>query len=679
MTDMTEARYAPTTTVLPKEVTSFGEDVALVVGGYNGSRTLATAQIFRPSTGAMTSTGSLSMGRNFATATLLNNGKVLIAGGYREDSSGAGSLASAEIYDPATGLFSKNAYAMTTSRELYTATRLPDGRVLLVGGFKTGFRGGTLRSAEIYNPATGQFTATGSMQTPYGRFGHDAIPLDLTADGMENATHVLIVGGKERRSSSDWRSLNTAELYDIAKGTFAYTSGSMQYTRDRVTVAWITAAKKALVIGGKAEALGVSDDVLVTEWYDPATQTFSPGPSLAQGRMAHTLTKFTDSKGWENILVAGGWSVRADSTISSTELLVVDPGKPLAGSFVSAGSLAHTGHDHGAAYLSGTGGGVLVFGGKRHEWDPVLAYHVTEWLDQVERYTPAIIHDVAVTSITPDPATVTSGSLAALYVGVKNEGSAEETFTVSLANTTTEVTPGSLINNDQSIVLSPGASRTLRFDWDTNGASLGSHVWTATAATVAGETDTADNQKATDPAVQVVAPVHDVAVTAVSVADPVARSLDSVPVAVEVANPGDYPETFTVTLTDTPEGSTTGTLVGSQTVTLEAGTTRTLSFGWTTSGADLGVHQLAATAKIDDTAISDANGANDSAAMTTNVVDPFHDVAVAAVSAPATVDQGSVVPVSVSVENRGTYSETFTVTLTDTPEGSAGTLVGSRS
>ena len=86
-----------------------------------------------------------------------------------------GSFSNAELYNPTTGTFSLTRYGMTARRELFTATRLPNGKVLLVGGMSANSNQ-TTRTAEIYDPATGRFTATGSMQTPNGRFGHEAFP-----------------------------------------------------------------------------------------------------------------------------------------------------------------------------------------------------------------------------------------------------------------------------------------------------------------------------------------------------------------------------------------------------------------------------------------------------------------------------------------------------------------------
>ncbi len=85
------------------------------------------------------------------TATLLPNGKVLVAGGY-----GAGTLASAELYDPATGDVERHR-PLDTAREVHTATLLPNGKVLVAGGYDAG----ALASAELYDPATGAWSATG--------------------------------------------------------------------------------------------------------------------------------------------------------------------------------------------------------------------------------------------------------------------------------------------------------------------------------------------------------------------------------------------------------------------------------------------------------------------------------------------------------------------------------------
>jgi hypothetical protein len=362
--DMRSGRYAPTTTTLP-------DGRVLVAGGYfepdpKNGECVATAQLFTLTpdsptghAGTWTDTGRMRIPRNFATATLLNNGLVLIAGGYNTRT---GSLDGVELYHPTTGRFTHSHYArLHTPRELFTATLFPAsagayaGKVLLVGGYRTGH--GTQRSAEIYDPATNRFALTGAMQTRWGRFGHAAVALP---DG-----DVLIVGGKEHIPHGAWNSLKSVEVFHTAgpaAGTFT-TLGEMQFARDRPTIAWIPAPyNKVLVIGGQGvDAKGASIDVKPCEWIDPYAiaphSVFSLGPSLAQGRMAHTATTLPNG----DILVVGGWSVyaqdmRAAGTTNTAERFVLATGQ-----IVPAGATADSRLDAGAALV---GGQVLIAGGK---------------------------------------------------------------------------------------------------------------------------------------------------------------------------------------------------------------------------------------------------------------------------------------------------------------------------
>src|SRR5271167_181684 len=161
--------------------TLLSDGKVLVVSGDDGS-----AELFDPETGAFALTGSMTTPRHGATFTLLANGKVLVAGGYGPGSTGPlPRLLAAELYDPQSGSFTLTG-DMGVGRVLHTATLLANGRVLIAGGTdRSGGGGAATASAELYDPSTGTFTPTGSMNTD--RAQH-------TATRMTSG-EVLIAGG----------------------------------------------------------------------------------------------------------------------------------------------------------------------------------------------------------------------------------------------------------------------------------------------------------------------------------------------------------------------------------------------------------------------------------------------------------------------------------------------------
>ena len=195
---MATARLAPTTTILP-----CGQ--VLVAGGYGGAY-LASAELYDPATGLWTATDSMATKRYRHTATLLPNGQVLVAGGFGN----SGYLTSAELYDPATGLWTATG-RLATARSFHTATLLPNGQVLVAGG--NGNRR-ILASAELYDPASGLWTATGSMAT-----ARDTHTATLLPNGQ-----VLVAGGY----GGDY--LASAELYDSATSALELASAASRKT-----------------------------------------------------------------------------------------------------------------------------------------------------------------------------------------------------------------------------------------------------------------------------------------------------------------------------------------------------------------------------------------------------------------------------------------------------------------
>src|SRR5512140_242387 len=241
-----------------------GVAVVLVLSGCGGAdRGHGTGRVFVP-------TGSMMVGREATTATLLRNGQVLIAGGWVHGQvDDTEETASAELYDPQTGTFTPTG-SMNISRQGHTATPLADGKVLIAGGYRYG---GAPVTAEIYDPDTGTFTTTGSMNS--ARLHHTAT---LLGNGQ-----VLITGGSRGISNPPVYPL-AAELYDPASGTFVITA-SMAEGRASHT-ATLLPSGRVLVTGGAVETsyFTAADYTAGAELYDPASAQFSATGSLSATR-----------------------------------------------------------------------------------------------------------------------------------------------------------------------------------------------------------------------------------------------------------------------------------------------------------------------------------------------------------------------------------------------------------
>jgi len=265
---------------LPVELNAGG--FLLVGGGINSGTQLGgidgvrATQVFDATTGRFSRTGDLNFRhRDGGTATALVDGSVLATGGNFPG------ISATERYDPASGSWAV-AENMATARRGHTATRLADGRVLIAGGVTCcGVDGEIIvGTAEIYDPATGQFQPTGSMATP--RAFHAAT---LLADGR-----VLVTGGFV---AVDGSTTGSGEVYDQSTGQFS-PAGAMQVGRVVHSAILLTDGRVLVLSGLQASA--------ATDIFDPTEGRWSPGPTLEPAWAASTATLLRNGK----VLVFGG-------------------------------------------------------------------------------------------------------------------------------------------------------------------------------------------------------------------------------------------------------------------------------------------------------------------------------------------------------------------------------------
>jgi Putative Ig domain/Galactose oxidase, central domain len=324
----TIARSVPTATLL-----HIGQ--VLVVGGRSGNNVLQSAELYDPSTASFTATGSLNTARVGHSATLLQNGQVLIAGGYSVYP-GLPTIASAELYDPSTGIFTPTG-SLSVSRTGHSATLLANGKVLIASGSHTsdGYTWANIASAELYDPIAGTFSATGSLNhagegggvllgnghvlfaggynSTDGVFafaelydpsaGTFSLTGSLITARMDNSAtllqngQVLIAGGMTGNNDG----VVSAELYDPSSGTFTATGSIVNLAVPMPTATLLNSGQVFIDLGTDANS----------EIYDPASGAFitnsSPNPNdqsgvdtllnngkvllLGQGTSAVTLTQ----------------------------------------------------------------------------------------------------------------------------------------------------------------------------------------------------------------------------------------------------------------------------------------------------------------------------------------------------------------------------------------------------
>lgn len=291
--------------------------------------------------GVVSAIKSMTAKRAAHTATLLDNGKVLIAGGFVGN---GGGLSSVELFDSTSNTFT-SVRNLTTARASHTATLLPNGKILIAGGYN----GDYLNSAEVIDPTTNQFTSAGRMVT--ARSGHVATLL--------NNGKVLLVGGV----GTGWTFLADAELYDPITNTFTATGG-MVVARESHT-ATLLKDGKVLIAGGHQGRRSAITIYTSAEIYNPANGTFTAAGNLTVKRHKHDAALLADGR----VLIVGGSDERdGDGAYRNAEVF-----NPAGGNFAAVKNNMNTARYklQGTAVLLKNGKVLIAGGANRAEvFDP---------------------------------------------------------------------------------------------------------------------------------------------------------------------------------------------------------------------------------------------------------------------------------------------------------------------
>jgi Galactose oxidase, central domain len=347
----------------------------LIAGGRSDES--ATAELFDPVTRTFSATGEMITPRSRHTATLLDDGRVLIAGGFFNN--GNFPLTSAELYDPSTGTFSATGSMHEARAGWHTATLLYDGRVLVAG---------VGHIPELYDPATGTFTVTGAYAGAY------AAPLVITATLLPDGK-VLITGCDCPSGPGD---APLTELYDPATRTFGLAGGASGPTHW-----WVNENTATLLRNGNVLIAGTSDNNWLqadAELYAPSTQIFADIGSTTAPHEFSTATLLPDGE----VLIAGGQVPGGFSSLT-------DVYDPATGKFSAAENMTIGRTSHTATLLPD--GSVLIAGG----YYGYVATVLNAWgympapTSSAELYVPRLLTPaLVVTDLRFDRSSVTAGS-----------------------------------------------------------------------------------------------------------------------------------------------------------------------------------------------------------------------------------------------------------------------------
>ena len=308
----------------------------LVSGGWYGCCALiGKGELYDPLSGTWSVTGNLNNPRYYHTSSLLTDGKVLICGGSYDTGSDS-PMDAAELYDPSTNNWT-GISNMNHARAYHTAFTLANGKVLVIGGLDD--RGYATKKVEVYDPLTKSWTTTLIDDLVYARSRHTS---SILISG-----NVLVTGGQGNDESD---SLSSAELFNPSTDSWTVT-GSLNNPRYFHTASVLTDGK-VLVTGGYD-----GNNLLTSvELYDPSTGNWTTVNSLNHPRCRHTASVLTDGK----ILIAGGGNKDGFDVLDSSELY-----DPATGIWTVANSLNYGRASHTVSIL--TDGKVLVAGGRYND------------------------------------------------------------------------------------------------------------------------------------------------------------------------------------------------------------------------------------------------------------------------------------------------------------------------
>ncbi len=307
---------------------TLGNGKTLAAGGWSGSAYLSSAELYDPTTGLWTATGSMNGIRGGESeAVLLQDGRVLLVGG-----SGAGGGVNVEIYDPVAGTWSVTG-SLNVTRRQFSINVLNDGRVLVAGNSACS------ATAEIYNPATGTWTATGSMINGR-RYNVGA----LLTNG-----NVITVNGR----ILDCTALNltiseTTELYNVAAGTWSSTGNTVIERQKHRIVTLLNGTP--MVVGGGQDNL---DTTPIAELYDVNTGTWTATGSMTAKKADFEMKVLPSGK----VIMAGGTSTGSSTGQTNTSELYDN----VAGTWSSAGTFTTARYFHRSAVLAD--GSFMIGGG----------------------------------------------------------------------------------------------------------------------------------------------------------------------------------------------------------------------------------------------------------------------------------------------------------------------------